>query len=144
CCDDQSRVTASSEMARFWLQFLGCQVTLAPKVATERFYDSTVRFLNGHVTDPTDKNDLYEHLHSQLKSNQRQFSPRAFIADYVPASLRKALTEHLKGDGAPLNAFQKDLADIAGRMRRHAYRTKHGAIVTVPSDKVADLVQVTV
>ena len=37
CCDDQSRVTASSDMARFWLQFLGCQVTLAPKVATNGF-----------------------------------------------------------------------------------------------------------
>jgi hypothetical protein len=142
CCDDQSRVTASSDMARFWLQFLGCQVILAPKVATERFYDSMVRFINESVMEPIQKNDLYEHLHSQLKSNQRQFAPKSFITDYVPSDLRQPLTDHLKADNAPLTGFPKDLSDIEGRIRRHSYRTKQGAVVTVPSDKVSDLVDV--
>lgn len=142
CCDDQSRVTASSDMARFWLRFLGCQVILAPRVATERFYESTVRFINESVTDPIQKNDLYEHLHSQLKSHQKQLVPKSFIAEYVPKDLRQPLTDHLKADDAPMTAFTKDLADIEGRIRRYSYRTKQGAIVTVPSDKVAELVDV--
>jgi 37-kD nucleoid-associated bacterial protein len=142
CCDDQSRVTASSDMARFWLQFLGCQVTLDAKVATERFYESTVRFINAHVTDPIEKNDLYEHLHSQLKSQQRQFVPKSFISDYVPKDLRQPLTVHLQASGAPMTAFTKDLADIESRIKRHLYKTKQGAVVAVPSDKVADLIDV--
>jgi hypothetical protein len=124
------------------LQFLGCQVTLDAKVATERFYESTVRFINENITDPIEKNDLYEHLHSQLKSPQRQFAPRTFIADYVPKDFRQPLTDHLKATGAPMNAFTKDLADIQGRIKRHLYKTKQGALVTVPSDKVGELVDV--
>ena len=142
CCDDQSRVTASSDMARFWLQFLGCQVILDAKVATERFYEATVRFINEQVTDPIQKNDLYEHLHSQLKSHQKHFVPKSFIAEYVPKELRQPLTNHLKAADAPLSAFTKDLADIEGRIRRSSYRTKQGAVVTVPSDKVDDLIDV--
>lgn len=141
CCDDQSRVTASSDMARFWLQFLGCQVTLAPKISTERFYESAVRFINADVTDPVQKNDLYEHLHSQLKAPTKQFVPKKFIEDYVPAELQRPFAERLKADNAPLVAFIKDLSDIEGRIRRHSYRTKQGAIVSVPSDK-ANLVDV--
>jgi hypothetical protein len=142
CCDDQSRVTASSDMARFWLQFLGCQVLLDAKVATERFYEATVRFINEQVADPIEKNDLYEHLHSQLKSHHKQFVPKSFISEYVSKELRQSLTDHLKAVAAPLTAFTKDLADIEGRIRRYSYRTRQGAIVTVPSDKVADLVDV--
>jgi|SRR5688572_12409961 len=80
CCDDHSRVTASSDMARFWLDFLGCRVLLDAKVAAERFYESTVRFINERVSDPIQKNDLYEHLHSQLKSQHKQFSRRSNLS----------------------------------------------------------------
>jgi hypothetical protein len=52
------------------------------------------------------------------------------------------LTDHLKEADAPLTAFTKDLADIESRVRRHSYRTREGAVVTVPSDRVADLVDV--
>lgn len=142
CCDDQSRVTASSDMAKFWLRFLGCSVTLAPKVATERFYESAVRFINEHVIDPVQKTDLYEHLHSQLKSGRKEFVPRTFIAEYVPDGLQKAFSMHLKSDNAPTTSFIKDLADIEGRIKRHSYKTKRGAVVMVPSESVADLVDV--
>jgi len=142
CCDDQSRVTASSDMARFWLQFLGCQVILAPKVATERFYESTVRFINTKVTDPIQKTELYEHLHSQLNSQQKSFAPKEFITAYVPKEFRQLLTDHLVKEKAPMTPFPKDLADIAGRIRRYHYRTKQGAVVLVPSDKVKKLIAV--
>jgi hypothetical protein len=144
CCDDQSRVTASSDMAKFWLRFLGCSVTLDAKVATERFYDSAVRFINSQVADPVAKADLYEHLHSQLKSGKREFVPRTFITEYVPDELQRAFTEHLRSENAPITAFVKDLTDIEGRIKRHSYKTTRGAVVLVPSDQVEDLIEVTV
>jgi hypothetical protein len=142
CCDDQSRVTASSDMAKFWLRFLGCRVTLEPKVATERFYDSTVRFINENITDPVAKTDLYEHLHSQLKSAKREFVPKSFIADFIPNDFQKEFAKYLEAANIPLTAFTKDLSDIDGRIRRHSYRTKRGAVLTVPSDQVSELIDV--
>lgn len=142
CCDDQSRVTASGDMAKFWLRFLGCTVMLDPKVATERFFEATVRFINDHVPDPVEKTTLYEHLHSQMKSGHKHFVPKTFIAEYVPTNLQKAFTEHLKHENAPMTAFTKDLSDIDGRIRRHSFKTKRGAVLMVPSDSVEELVDV--
>ena len=142
CCDDQSRVTSSGDMAKFWLKFLGCGVIEEPRVATERFYEASVRFINDAIEDPIQKNDLYEHLYSQLKSNKKQFVPTSFITEYVPDGLQKPFREYLKSQGAPLVAFIKDVVDINSRIKRHSYKTKEGAILSVPSDKVAELVEV--
>jgi hypothetical protein len=74
-CDSQLNVTSSNEMARFWLRFLGCKTKVAPRVATQRFFDSSLQFINDVVTDAVVKNDIYEHLHSQIKSAAKTFSP---------------------------------------------------------------------
>jgi hypothetical protein len=142
-CDDQARVTASGDMARFWLQFLGCVVILEPRVATERFYEAAVKYINEQITDPVAKTDLYEHVHSQLKSASRNFVPKTFIEEYVPAALQKPFAAHLKAEHAPVTSFVKDLADIQGRVSRHSFKTKRGAVVTVPSEEVEELVDVT-
>jgi len=134
-CDAQLRVSSSDDMAKFWLRFLGCMFRIEPRVATQRFYDSTVRFINEYVTDPLQKNDLYEHLQSQLKADRRHFSPRTFIEEYVPHDFQRPFREHLEAEHVSLSAFPKDLVDIQGRLRRLSYITRHGATVTVPSDQ---------
>ena len=133
-CDAQLKISSSDDMAKFWLRFLGCMFTMEPRVATQRFYDSAVQFINDNVPDPIQKNDLYEHLHSQLKNEQRQFSPRHFVEEFVPQELQVPFREHLRTTHAPTAAFTKDIVDIAGRLRRLAYHTRHGAVVSVPSD----------
>jgi len=140
-CDAQLKISSSDDMAKFWLRFLGCSFTVEPRVATQRFYESALRFINHTVTDPLQKNDFYEHLHSQLKSEKKQFSPRSFIEDFLPADFQKPFREHLKAEHAPLTSFIKDVSDIEGRLRRYSYRTKRGAIVSVPSEN-ADMVDV--
>jgi len=140
-CDAQLKVASSDDMAKFWLRFLGCMFTVEPRVATQRFYESALRFINDIVTDPIQKNDLYEHLQSQLKADKKQFSPRTFIEDFVPSDFQKPFREHLKANNSPLTAFTKDLSDIQGRLRRSSYHTQHGAIVSVPSEH-AEMVDV--
>jgi len=140
-CDSQLRISASDDMARFWLRFLGCTFTLDPRVATQRFYDSALGFINDEVTDSMDKNDLYEHLHSQMKADRRTFSPKEFIEEYVPEDYHEAFREHLKRTGAPVANFTKDISDIRGRLRRLSYRTAQGAIVQVPAES-AEIVDV--
>lgn len=132
-CDSQGRVSASDEMARFWLRFLGCGFTVAPRIATQRFYDSALSFINDAVTNPVQKEELFEHLQSQIKSPQRNFSPRSFIENYVPQDLQVDFKEHLKSSNS-LNTFRKDVSDITSRLRTSAYLTAHGVRVSVPSD----------
>ena len=140
-CDDQINVTSSEDIARFWLRFLGCTFVVEPRVATERFYESTLRFINAFITDPIQKNDMYEHLHSQLKSTRKRFSPGTFIEEHIPSDFHELFREHLKSEGVPLTSFRKDLSDIQPRLRRRAYRTSQGGLVSMPADK-AELVEV--
>jgi len=141
-CDSQLHVTASDDIARFWLRFLGCTFTVEPRVATQRFFDSSLRFINEAVTDPVHKNDIYDHLQSQLKAERKTFSPRAFIEEYVLEDYRQAFLEHLESDRVPMASFTKDLSDIRGRLRHLAYITARGARVSVPAEN-AEIVNVT-
>ncbi len=140
-CDTQLNVVSSDDMAKFWLRFLGCTFAIEPRVATQRFYDSTLRFINENVTNPIHKNDLYEHLQSQLKASKKTLSPQTFIEDCVPSEYHKSFREHLTSNKVPLTSFTKDLSDINSRLRRLAYHTTHGALVSVPVE-VEELVDV--
>lgn len=135
-CDSQWTVATSSDVARFWLRFLGCRFTEEPRVSTEKWFETTIRFANEEVADPVVKNDLYEHLHSELKSNRKTVSPRKFIEDCIPENYRKPYELFLKKYGAPLHTFDKDVADIKSRLRRWAYHTEKGVSVTVPEQEV--------
>jgi len=75
-CENQLRVSASEDIARFWMRFLGCAFVVEPRVMTQRCYDSALGFINEEVTDPVQKNDLYEHLHSQMKAEKKHFHRR--------------------------------------------------------------------
>jgi hypothetical protein len=141
-CDSQLNIMSSDDMAKFWLRFLGCTFVIEPRVATQRFYESAVRFINNSITDAIQKNDLYEHLQSQLKAPARTFSPRRFIQDYVPEAYRGGFQEHLESEHVSLSNFQKDLSDIQGRVNRLAYHTPRGAIVSAPAEE-RNLVEVT-
>jgi hypothetical protein len=141
-CDSQLNVTASNEMARFWLRFLGCKTKVAPRVATQRFFDSSLQFINNVVPDPVAKNDMYEHLHSQMKSETRTFAPLRFIQEYVPREYQRSFKEHLQSQGISTASFTKDLADISGRLKQQAFVTQRGARVTVPAEN-AEIVNVT-
>lgn len=140
-CDTQLNVSASEDMARFWMRFLGCTFTVEPRVMTQRFYDSALSFINDEVTDPVQKNDLYEHLHSQIKAEKKTFSPKAFIEEYVPEEYQEPFRDHLMSDKVPLTNFAKDLEDIHSRLRHRAYLTTHGVKVDVPAES-ADVVDV--
>lgn len=140
-CDTQLDIAASDDMAKFWMRFLGCGFVVEPRVMTQRFYDSALNFINNEVADAVYKNDLYEHLHSQIKADKRTFSPKVFIDEYVPDEYRQAFREHLESDKVPLANFTKDLADIQTRLRRRAYLTSRGARLDVPAEN-AEIVDV--
>jgi len=140
-CDTQINVISSDDLAKFWLRYLGCSFTVEPRVATQRFYEASINFINDFVSDAVHKNDLYEHLQSQLKSTKKNFSPKNFIEEYIHARYRKPFHEFLESSGIPLATFEKDLSDIDSRLRRQAYHTSRGATISVPVE-AAEVVDV--
>jgi 37-kD nucleoid-associated bacterial protein len=140
-CEGQYHVFSSDDLAKFWMRFLGCGFVVEPRVATQRFFESTLNFISEVVTEPTVKASIYEHLQSQMKANARTFAPQTFIQDYVPQEYQEPYREHLNTDKIPLAQFRKDVADIEKNLERKLYRTKKGGVISVPTD-VDDFIEV--
>ena len=140
-CDNQYNVLSADDLAKFWMRFLGCSFLVEPRVATQRFFDSALSFINTTVTDPVIKSDIYDHLQSQLKSSAKTFAPKTFIQDFVPEDFQVQFREHLEAENVPLTAFKKDIADIAPKLERRAYQTTKGGMISVPVE-IADIVEI--
>lgn len=134
-CDSQRTVATSTEMARFWLRFLGCRFAEHPRVTTQKWFDATVRFLNDHVSDPVAKNDLHEALQAELKSQKQTISPQKFGESYVSDAYRESYLAFLRENEISLRNFEKDISDIQNKLRRHLFHTSRGVTVTVPAEE---------
>jgi hypothetical protein len=137
--DSQLNVMASDDLAKFWLRFLGSTFLVEARVATQRLFESAIRFINTTITDPVIKSDIYDHLQSQLKSQKKMFSPKVFIEEFVPPDYQEQFRDHLKSEDISLTAFAKDLSDIETKLKRRAYETTKGGMISVPAD-LADIV----
>jgi hypothetical protein len=131
-CDSQKSVSTADDVAKFWLRFLGCEVSEKPRVRTTRFFEKALDFINDIVTDPVQKNDIYESLVSELKSQRRTLSPRTFMEDYVPSELRVPFRQFFESGNVPMTQFPKDRGDIDRRLRRRSLLTEHGISITAP------------
>jgi len=140
-CDDQYNVLSADDLAKFWMKFLGCGFLVEPRVATQRFFESTLSFINATITEPTVKSDVYDHLQSQMKSKVKTFAPKTFIQEYIPKEYQELFREHLETNRVSLNAFRKDVQDIESSLQRRAYRTTKGGMISVPAD-VADIIEI--
>ncbi|MFY9853037.1 MAG: nucleoid-associated protein [Terracidiphilus sp.] len=131
-CDSQHRVLDSTEMARFWLSYLGCTVEEDARVTTSKFFNTTVEFANTYVTDLVDKTHIYESLNTELRSNKRNIIPRDFVRDYVPEGLQRACIEFLEERHVPLRTFVKDVEDVRAALRKLTYVSEEGVRISVP------------
>jgi hypothetical protein len=141
-CDSQHRVTDSSDMARFWLKYLGCILREDPRVATSKFYNATIEFINSVITEPTMRTQLYDSLHAELRSNKTQIVPKTFIQEYVPEELSKSYRQFLQEQHVSLTAFNKDIVDIKSKVTRSTFLSERGVVVSAPASS-EELVKVT-
>jgi hypothetical protein len=131
-CDSQHRVLDSTEMARFWLSYLGCAVEEDARVTTSKFFNTTVEFANTYVTDLVDRTQIYESLNTELRSNRRNIVARDFVRDFVPEGLQRACIEFLEERHVPLRTFVKDIQDIRSTLRKLTYVSQEGVRISVP------------
>jgi len=134
-CDDQRSQGFGDAMAQFWRRFLGAEYLHDPRIQTQDFFNATMEFVNYKIEDPAQKADLYDHLLSELKSEKKNFSPKAFIDDYVPADLKDDFEEHLAEKDIPLRQFKVNTTNIINRLKRRLFRTSRGATITVPENE---------
>ena len=133
-CDDQRSFGSTDELAQFWMRFLGCVLKEEPRVTTKKFFDITVRYVNDIVTDPIEKNTIYEHVVSELKSQKRHFSPKRFIEDYLPPEHQQPFADFLVEHRVAMTQFTVDVSAVERTLRRRSYHTSKGVTVTVPAD----------
>lgn len=140
-CEGQYHVFSADDLAKFWMRFLGCGFVVEPRVATQRFFESTLEFISTVVTEPVVKATIYEHLQSQMKANNRTFAPQNFIQDYVPEEYQEPYREYLGEAKIPLTQFRKDVSDIEKSLERKLYKTKKGGMISVPTN-VDDFIEI--
>ena len=133
-CDSQGPGT-SEDVARFWMTYLGCQLAEEPRVSTRKWFDASLAFANEEISDAVAKNTFYEHIHSELKSNRRNVSPRQFLEDCVEPELRVSYQHFLEKHNVSLQAFTKEISEIKTRLRRKSLHTARGISVTVPENE---------
>ena len=140
-CEGQYNVFSADDLAKFWMRFLGCGFVVEPRVATQRFFESTLDFISNVVTEPTVKANIYDHLQSQMKANTRTFAPQSFIQEYVPQEYQQPYRDYLETADVSLAQFRKDVSDIHTSLERKMYKTKKGGVISVPAD-VEDLIEI--
>lgn len=140
-CDSQRPFGSTDELAQFWLRFLGCKLTEEPRVATKKFFEAALAYVNDVITDPVEKTKVYDHVISQLTSEKKNVSPRTFTEEYIPKTNRESFESFLKERHVSLKQFPLDTSEIAGRLRRRSYHTSKGVEVRVPEEE-ADVVRV--
>lgn len=140
-CDKQKNVHSGRDVGQFWMRFLGCKVTVEPRVATELWFDATVRYVNDFITDPMQKDEVYNHIVSELHSNRATITPGTFAEDYMPKDYRQGYRDYLVEVGVSVQRFHKDLADVERKIKSKTYITRGGVTVKAPFGE-EDLVQV--
>lgn len=134
--DDQSSVTSSDGIAKFWMRFLGCGPIADPRLSTKQFFEATVTYINTYVTDPIDKSDFYNALYSEMKSNEDLFVPQDFIDARVSPDYQNQFIGYLTEANIPLVAFEKNTQDIRNKLRRRVFITESGIMVSVPENQL--------
>ena len=141
-CDGQRSYAWTDELAQFWIRFLGCRVREAPRITTKKFFDATLEYINTQVADdPELKNDLYDHILSEMKAQKKTFSPRKFIEDYVPAKHREPFRVFMEEQHVTMKQFNLDITEIKSHLKRRSLETATGVRITVPpeADQVVDV-----
>jgi hypothetical protein len=129
-------------MAQFWIRFLGCKLREAPRITTKKFFDATLDYINNRVGDNAElKNDLYDNVISEMKSQRGTFSPRKFIEEYVPSDHREPFRIHLEERHIPLKQFPVDISEIKSHLKKRSLETATGVRITVPAES-SDVVEV--
>lgn len=123
-------------IARFFLDdFLGCRLTEAPQVTTQRFHQLAEEYVNDQVADPATRARYETALVAELQSNRPALDVASFAEQNLDVDDRQPFAAHLQAGGVS-RQFPKNLDLIKSKLRRLQYAFASGVRVTAPADAV--------
>ncbi|KQP67818.1 hypothetical protein ASF40_20010 [Microbacterium sp. Leaf288] len=122
--------------AYFLGKFLGMRLREEPSVMTEMLLDGITQAINRSTMTGDQKVEVQHALLSELRSNDKQFDPTAFIQKHVPNGHGKEIASLAQAAHAPLIAFSKDNSRIDSRMRKVRIELENDITITAPPEEV--------
>jgi hypothetical protein len=93
--------------------------------------------------EPEEKDDLLTSLYTYLKVDQTPtIQVSSFSTAYLPADKQDDYRAFMHGRNFPLNAVQKDTADIKVQLRRRRVRFSESIELTGPPEAFKDLITI--
>ncbi|HWY22491.1 MAG TPA: nucleoid-associated protein [Candidatus Acidoferrum sp.] len=134
--DHQRGYTPHTEVADFFLRkFLGCKLLEEAHVATKKFYEYAMDFLNTNLKDdPLRLVKCVNHLVSELSSEQGRIDPRKFAEKYLPLKQRQKFLTHLEENGLSTKSFPLETTLIEPRLRHQLLEFRSGIKVVTPTE----------
>lgn len=131
-CDRQQGWGRERDMAAFWLGFLGCRLADRPSITTRRFYEAVVDYADQQIQEPEKKEEVYNHLLSQLRSRKETMSPESFAREFMPQDDEVPFLGYIEERGVPNEEFAVDTTAIRSKLKMRTYRTRRGARISAP------------
>jgi 37-kD nucleoid-associated bacterial protein len=141
--DNQLGYQPTTEIAAFFLRFLGCKSKQDAQVATKRFLQASERFINGMVQDPRHQTRYYNALLSELQSEKRLIVPATFAQEHLAVHDRSKYLEWIGRAGLSDNSFIKDVTLVKGVMGQTEVRLTNGIAIAGPPADFDRLVHLT-
>lgn len=142
--DTQRGYVPRTEVADFFLRkFLGCELLIAPEVATSRFLVAGQTFINDQVGDDVRKAQYQMALLSELSSQVGSVDPRRFAREHLEVEDQNEFVSSLAAMGAPTVAFPKSLKLVEAQVRKIQLSFESGIMLLAPTDVAEDHIAMT-
>lgn len=141
-----SQLTASKREGAalyFHGHFLGLEIPEDAAHQVRKFFEHTREFIAAAPMPEDQKVDLYNGLYSYLKLDQRPTIQVGEFADtYMTEDLGDDYREQMRRRGFAEQAIDKDLSEVAGRLRLRRLRFPRRIALSGPPDAIDDLVTI--
>jgi len=137
-CDQQQGGVGNREVATFFLtDFLGCKLKEEPHVSTKKFYETTIKYINGNNLTDSEKVDVRTHLVSELTNNVPSVNLLDFARRSLPAGKSQGFMDAMEKNNVPQN-FTKDIQQIEDKIKKVRYELECGIKITGTEEAVKE------
>jgi nucleoid-associated protein YejK len=131
-----------TEIATFFLRFIGCGLRDTPERSTKQYLETVERFVNEKVADPQLKKTITMQLMVDLSSNSGDIDPKEAAKRYLPtAELQDQFLEPFKNEDSSIPVFQKDDSLVRARMKKVVAEFTGNIKLSGPMDSINSALQ---
>jgi len=135
-------VAHQSEVATFFLQFLGCRLADSPDRATKEYLDRTTAFINDMIDDPEKKLRYELAILSDLASNSKTINPKTVAKTHFDTEDQDTFLNLFKDEGGNISTVKKDDELIKPRLKTAYIQFANGLRLSGSPEAIDAAVQV--